>query len=269
MTQALDRAARLIETIAQNRTSGASELLQTALEAISLMAAAAGDSPPPRLMTLLEALSTSQPSMAPLLVLADEALGVVATHRSSELGAQLRGLVDRWILARQAADRHIAGELASLLGGMAHITTYSRSGTLLRALEACRRGGLAAEISISEALPEREGAAAAAELRRMGYGVSVTSDANLVHTVNEADVFLFGADAVLDEGIVNKIGTKDLAHAACSRGVPVYVVCGREKFLPSHLRPRFQLLTSTFDVTPHRLVTKLITDPHCGKNDVQ
>ena len=42
-----------------------------------------------------------------------------------------------------------------------------------------------------------------------------------------------GADAVTDQGVLNKIGSYALALAAREHGVPVYALATRRKFLPA------------------------------------
>ncbi|MGD8289738.1 MAG: hypothetical protein PVI31_14005, partial [Gemmatimonadota bacterium] len=43
---------------------------------------------------------------------------------------------------------------------------------------------------------------------------------------------VFGADSIGDRGVVNKVGSAALAHAAHAAGVPVYVFCDSTKILP-------------------------------------
>jgi len=48
---------------------------------------------------------------------------------------------------------------------------------------------------------------------------------------------LVGAEHLTGEGLVNRVGTSALALTAHAAGVPIYGLCGSEKFLPPDYRP--------------------------------
>ena len=53
--------------------------------------------------------------------------------------------------------------------------------------------------------------------------------------VHQADLVMVGADAVTDQGVVNKAGTRLLALAAHAAGVPVYAAADSGKLSPGTL----------------------------------
>jgi translation initiation factor 2B subunit (eIF-2B alpha/beta/delta family) len=55
----------------------------------------------------------------------------------------------------------------------------------------------------------------------------------MANAAEDADLVLVGADAVTEEGVVNKLGTRLLALAAAGAGVPCYAVAGTTKLLPA------------------------------------
>jgi len=73
----------------------------------------------------------------------------------------------------------------------------------------------------------------AAALASAGVEVRYAVDAAAGALVPECDAVILGADSVGDAGVVNKIGSTALAHAARAAGVPVYVLADETKMLPT------------------------------------
>ena len=115
------------------------------------------------------------------------------------------------------------------------VLTYSHSAAvrmaLLRALAAGRRF----EVVCSESRPMGEGVSLARRLAFAGVLVHLTTDAALPGWMEQADLLLVGADAVVKTGVVNKTGTEPLAQAARRARVPAYVLADSSKWLPRGL----------------------------------
>jgi translation initiation factor 2B subunit (eIF-2B alpha/beta/delta family) len=136
---------------------------------------------------------------------------------------------------------------------------------LLQALAAGRRF----EVVCSESRPMREGLVLAKQLADSGIPVHLVADAALPEWTEKADLVLVGADAVVREGIVNKIGTRPLVWASRRASIPVFVLADSHKWLTPtlqgfcHVReesPReittmrhtnLQIHNRYFDVTPY------------------
>jgi len=58
-------------------------------------------------------------------------------------------------------------------------------------------------------------------------------DAALPLLLSQARMVWIGADAVTEQGVVNKVGSFALALAAREHSVPVYALAQRRKFLPA------------------------------------
>jgi translation initiation factor 2B subunit (eIF-2B alpha/beta/delta family) len=83
-------------------------------------------------------------------------------------------------------------------------------------------------------LPLGEGRRTQAKLRAQGIKVHRVPDRNIEAALRKVDAVLVGADAVLPgQGIINKVGTRQLAQSACRLGIPVFVMCGKEKRMRS------------------------------------
>ena len=230
---------RRLRQIEQDRRSGASVLLGRAIEAGRLFLAAtrplSSDRLRPALVRFTRLLTACQPSLAPLLNLAN-ALWLGAGDRAENL---------RWIRLHDAMAAYADGVDRRLANTVRHgdrlvkagslVLTYSHSTavrmTLLRVLAAGRRF----EVVCSESRPMGEGVSLARRLAFAGIPVHLTTDASLPGWMEEADLFLVGADAVVGTGVVNKTGTEPLAQAARRARVPAYVLADSSKWLPPGL----------------------------------
>ena len=72
----------------------------------------------------------------------------------------------------------------------------------------------------------------AAELAAAGVPVWLVVDAALPLLLQQATALWLGADAVTEQGVVNKIGSYAAALAAREHSVPTYALAPRRKLLP-------------------------------------
>lgn len=110
------------------------------------------------------------------------------------------------------------------------ILTYSRSSTVMKILGACTGEGIT--VICSESRPKYEGRKLALELSERGFEVLLTTDAALASMVDEADMVMIGADAILGKGIVNKAGTSPLLTYANGKGKEIYIAASSYKAFP-------------------------------------
>jgi translation initiation factor 2B subunit (eIF-2B alpha/beta/delta family) len=88
-----------------------------------------------------------------------------------------------------------------------------------------------------EGRPRLEGRRLVSELAAKGIEATLVVDAALTAVLSEAACVVMGADAVFGDRWINKVGSFGLAAAAALRGVPVYVITARDKFVPAALAP--------------------------------
>ncbi len=152
----------------------------------------------------------------------------------------------------------------------ATILTYSRSSTVVKMLERCRDKRI--KIICSESRPRYEGRRFAQELGKI-FPVIITTDAALAHFLDEIDFVLIGADAVLENHVVNKAGTFPLAAAARERKKPVYVAATSYKMFPfvfikeergdeiwRNAPENVVVKNFYFDATPRKFIRAYITE---------
>ncbi|HTK32572.1 MAG TPA: hypothetical protein VL332_11495 [Candidatus Saccharimonadaceae bacterium] len=191
------------------------------------------------LFAWLRQAQTLQPSLALVHQLAARALdvaesGVGRGETPRELRAALVAscAVERTDLV--AARAAVARQAASLVTeSESWIATLSSSGAVREALLAAHRAGRAPRVLIGEGRPRCEGRVLAAALAAAGIPVWLVVDAALPLLLAHARMVWLGADAVTDQGVLNKIGSFAVALAAREHSVPVYALAERRKFLPA------------------------------------
>jgi|Deesub1362A_J573_1020465.scaffolds.fasta_scaffold00120_80 methylthioribose-1-phosphate isomerase len=195
-----------------------------------------------------------------------------------------------------AANRRLGAYGQELVPDPARILTHCNAGALatvgygtaLGVIRAAREAGKRVRVYAGETRPFLQGARLTTwELMGEGIEVELLADsaAGYLMARKEVDLVIVGADRVAANGdVANKIGTYSLAVLARAHGLPFYVAAplstidpraasGRdipiEERDPAELthfcgRPvapeGVRVWNPAFDVTPHTLITALITD---------
>jgi translation initiation factor 2B subunit (eIF-2B alpha/beta/delta family) len=255
-----DEIRRRIDAIRRDRTSGAAALASDAADALALTA----DLAPERLAEAAHALAAAQPSMAPIVHLASAVLASPDPKAAcADFASRLSESLPR-----------VAAHGAGLVRDGITVMTHSASATVLEAVRAARRAGRTFDVICTESRPVREGVIMAGQIAREGIPVRLIVDAAIDLLLAETQLVLVGADSVSPAGLVNKAGTALLARAARARGVPVYALCGSEKFVPDPLPqdaknpaevlersvPGITVVNRYFDSTPLDLLTGIVTE---------
>ena len=206
------------------------------------------------------------------------------------------GLLDAEVAASAAMATRGADTVTEACGPTARLLTHCNTGGLATVTggtalgvvaELARRGRLGAVIA-SETRPLLQGARLTAwELGRLGipYRVAVDGAGPFLMARGEVDAVIVGADRVCANGdVVNKVGTYAHALGAAAAGLPFFVVApestvdadtARGADVQIEDRGADEVLgfagvrvtpdgagavNPAFDVTPHHLVTAIITD---------
>jgi len=186
------------------------------------------------------ALISAHPTMAPLVNLVNAALWTSETaSRDAACDAVVELTTDfkRRLRVHEAA---IAETALRLIPDDGTVLTNGRSTTVRAALRHAQRAGRRFRVICAESRPSCEGRTLAAELAATGMQVTLVIDALAVAMVGEAQLVLVGADYLGPSGLVNKVGTYGIALAAHAHSVPLYALCGSEKFLPPGYVPPAQ-----------------------------
>ena len=241
-----------IEQIAADSIHGATYLTK---EAVDIVAHARAEELP----ALLEHLEQAQPYMASLY-------NFVRFVRSN-LHRFSPDLCNAWWEEFERREREIIGKAAALVQGR-RILTHSYSSLVARTLLA----GSPRAVLCTESRPHCEGVQLARRLHEAGIDVKLIVDAAAPYLIERVDMVLFGADGVGSFGLVHKIGSYPIALAAKRAGIAVVALAHPQKIWP----PEFTLppqpakdpgeisrdlpaLNYYFDITPHELLSKIIS----------
>ncbi len=120
-------------------------------------------------------------------------------------------------------ERRIAATGAGLVRDGMSVFTHCHSSTAVAILLEAHRLGRRFRVLNTETRPRYQGRITARELAAAGVEVVHMVDAAAKRALDGADLFLFGADAVLGSGyLVNKVGTGLFCVVAARYGVPIY-----------------------------------------------
>ncbi len=256
--------------LGEDRVSGASSLGRRAVQIIARIAESpeieSKDDLYKNMLTLFLKMRTIQRSMATLQNMTGKFLYLVDSKRTNSTSLhdfrQSAFEFEREILsASEAEAENAAKNLANIIPNDARVLTHSYSNTAKRAFEYIARGGGEIEVWVTESNPGYEGRVLASDLNETGLQVRIVPDSDVPVILEDVDVVVVGADSVLVDGsIVNKIGTRKMAVEAEAKNVPFYVICETSKFSAANLLGEEVEIAQIFDVTPSKLIRKIITE---------
>ena len=268
----------LLESIRQDRRSGASALSRRAAEGLPRLFELLGEPDDQTALSWrreLRKLANCRPPIAALFNLARATADLVT---SKSVKPSITDLARAFVEDVDAHNDRIVASAASLLDGHSAVLTISASSVVERCLVKAHESGRELTVCCLESRPGREGVELATRLASAGLGVSLGVDAAMSRLVQECDLVLVGGDTVSPTGLVHKLGTLGLALAASSAKVPIYALCGSEKFLPSAVAgwqldggpptevtnfpgdPALPAWNGYFDLTPLELLTGIVSE---------
>jgi translation initiation factor 2B subunit (eIF-2B alpha/beta/delta family) len=233
---------QLLQRLQTDNTSGASTLLEHAIDILDTFAAQHAlherDDFRAALEALVQALLTAQPAMAPLLNLAHQTLQACPDTLLPSLACQqLQQMLSRCRDSTRQSTAALCQQTLVILPPQATILTYSNSATVIAALHHAHERGRVLRVILSESRPAYDGRPQALALLAHRMNVEYSVDMALFDRLPEVQVILVGADAVFPHGLVNKVGTRPLAQIARHAGIPLFSLCTSGKFLPAAAAP--------------------------------
>jgi ribose 1,5-bisphosphate isomerase len=133
------------------------------------------------------------------------------------------------------AQKKINEGVYKILKGKRKIYTHCHSTNVVKALIYSKRKGRKFEVYNTETRPLFQGRLTSKELSKAGIKVAEYVDAAIHEAIKKVDLVLLGADAILDSGAINKIGSGAIAEIAYIHKKPLYIVADSWKFSPKHL----------------------------------
>lgn len=257
--------AATVEELRSDRNHGASWMARRAVETLLEVSEQPFDSSDALLEALIAAgreLSESRPGVGAIAGASGRVLAAASANRHLDvdelrrlIGEEANGILE----SRVRAAASIAIQLQDRLKD-AVVLTHSASATVREAL--VHTPPARAICTVSE--PVGEGRAFADDLRAEGLNVDLVEDGDAPAALNDATLFLVGADTVFRDGTLNnKIGTTALAEAAAARKVPTIVACEIVKLAPieaaSAPEPS-EAERALFELTPPELLSEIVTE---------
>lgn len=124
------------------------------------------------------------------------------------------------------------------------IFTHCHSTNVVQALIYAKKHGKKFQVYNTETRPLYQGRKTARELKKAAIRVTTFTDAAAkvaIEKENKKDKFyvnkvFFGADAILKQGVINKIGSGMFAEIAHKNKIPVYIIADSWKFSPRNVK---------------------------------
>ena len=233
---------RLIATIAADRTSGAIEIARNCVSAFGQYAHSLAESETDAvilkdLRSTCVRLLRGQPSMAPVLRVCNEVLLAIEDTPSTDAAvATLRSVSAALESQISNSAGNIVEQFVAHTEHVRSLITLSYSGSIIAGLQAVGSKRTALEVIVLESRPAKEGRKLAKAAADAGLNVTLVVDAAAYSEMMGADMWVSGADALLVDGAVNKIGTAMLAAAARLCAKPGLVLADSLKIWPADVR---------------------------------
>lgn len=232
-----------------------------------------------RLISTARALTEAQPAMAPLFHLGNTVLLAVRGSRSvAEIQERCQDALMSFEKQLCESADTIADLVFDLIPPGELVFAYSFSSTVVSSLVSARSRGRFFRVVCTESRPAMEGRKFATMLAAGGIEVLHTFDNALGLVLPQCRVAFMGCDCVARPGLVNKVGSWPLALACKELNIPVYALCGTEKFVDDervfefekHDRPGqevwsdapkgVRVLNHHFEMIPFSWLTGLVTE---------
>lgn len=255
-----------INKIKENKLSGASELKKIASECILDFISKPYSKE--ELTDLLQKLEKTQPSMATIKNLVNLINdGIKNLDKIEDINKKIKEIINMPSIDIESLIKNIS----PILEDKKTVLTYSYSRTVYEILKNFTH----LSVYVPECRPNYEGRRLAIDLHNAGIEVIVIIDAAIFKFIKNCNVVILGADRIMEDLVINKIGTFGIALAAQKLKIPIYVVCGFDKFLSKKLSPfkedlkngkeiwentNIKVLNLYFEATPIDYFTGIITD---------
>jgi translation initiation factor 2B subunit (eIF-2B alpha/beta/delta family) len=227
------RFDKITEDIKKIKIQGARNIAKAAFRAYSLI-------PTKKSIKKLLSLRPTEPMLQKVLSLAGKKL-------------------DKEILAHfDESQNKINKPVLKLIKSKDKIFTHCHSTNVVNALIFAKKEGVNFEVYNTETRPLFQGRKTASELRKAGIKVTMFVDSAIAIAIEKygrkdkthADKVFLGADALLNNGIINKIGSGMVAELASKHKIPVYIIADSWKYSKNKVPVEQRSLNEVWDKAP-------------------
>jgi len=171
------------------------------------------------------------------------------------------------------SEKKIAKYGSTLIKKDMNIFTHCHSSSVVDILKHAKKARKDFVVYNTETEPLMQGRKTANELARAGIKVIHVPDTAVEYSLKKCDLFLFGADAFLKKGVINKIGTKMYCEIADLYNIPRYS-CGvslkftkkikmelrKGKELWAERQKNIEVLNPAFDLVNKKLISGVVSE---------
>jgi len=230
------RFNKIVRDIKKVKIQGASSIAKAALEAYHLF-------PGKKTRKILLGSRPTEPMMARVLEMAEK-------KPYSEI-----------LMHFDQAQAKINKAVLGLIRNKDTLFTHCHSTNVSKALIYAHKKGKRFEVYTTETRPLYQGRKTALELRKSGIKVTMFVDSSMVLAIERenkkdkiyATKILLGADALLKEGIINKVGSGLVARIAKQEKIPFYIVADSWKFTKKKIPIEQRPLNEIWDKAPRKI----------------
>lgn len=264
-----------LEQIRLDNTSGSVELAKKSAEILILLVEKTDI--PPQINSAAHLLVKAQPTMASIFNLVNNLMINIDKNKIQLPKKIVYNYCKKFLQDIETSDKSISKQATKLIKNNTTIITHSYSSTVLNTLLFAKKSGKKFSVICTESRPKNEGIKLAKQLGKNKIKVKLIVDSAVFSFIPDADMILFGGDALTETGLINKIGTKGIAMTATLHNKPIYALCSTIKFLPKNLqinldhpKPPNEIIPSKisnvtpinyyFDFTSLEFLTGIITE---------
>lgn len=258
----------IVQTAKDDLTSGSSEMTSKMLQSLRSVLSSQRNMNRAEWQEFAEALRNARPGVASFYNVANKINDIASDMGVANWNDAIAQMIDQVTQEELESARAIADRFQKIQHGGTFLT-MSYSGTIMAALLAQKVLGVDVLVYVSESLPYGEGRLTAKKLVQHGVQCKLVTDSMVGAVVDEVDCCIVGADAIIPEGVVNKVGTRALAASCMTAGKTMYVLASELKIAKmdkielgksSKGGEGYPELTQSLEVTPMDLVDHIVTN---------
>ncbi|MBS3090510.1 hypothetical protein J4433_01945 [Candidatus Pacearchaeota archaeon] len=144
------------------------------------------------------------------------------------------------------------------------IFTHCHSTNVVNALIYAKKNGRKFQVYNTETRPLYQGRKTAKELEKAGVKVKMFIDSAIAIAIEKenkkdkiyANKIFLGADALLDKGIINKIGSGIIAELAYGHKIPLYIIADSWKYTNKNIPIENRKLNEVWSRAPKHIIIK-------------
>ena len=206
---------------------------------------------------LLSSLINAQPQMGLIFTIANEFLFFLDSWDNKK---SKESIISYLIERKENISSNIAlfsNYLKNIIPENKMILTYSSGSSIIDPLIQLSKEGVYFKVICSESRPRNEGIITAKTLANHSIPVTLCTDAYLFSHIDLSDIVLIGADAICQQGIVNKTGSLPLINLAKQFDIPRYVLCDSRKIIPYAYELPIEQMKPSEDITNNIILENL------------